>query len=70
MLNGVDLGSWATRVTPSFIAPEGQGWGGQLDHKDGPLTAAALANHWMVSRIVVEAVTVGEVVSVPTMVTV
>jgi hypothetical protein len=24
-LNGVDLGTWATRVTPSFIALEGQG---------------------------------------------
>jgi hypothetical protein len=25
-LNGVDLGTWAARVTPSFIAIEGQGW--------------------------------------------
>jgi hypothetical protein len=26
MLNGVDLGTWATRIAPSFIAIEGQGW--------------------------------------------
>jgi hypothetical protein len=30
MLNGVDLGTWATRVTPSFIALEGQGWADNL----------------------------------------
>jgi hypothetical protein len=26
VLNGATLGSWTTRVTPSFIAIEGQGW--------------------------------------------
>jgi hypothetical protein len=30
MLNGVDLGTWAARLTPSFIAFEGQGWGDNL----------------------------------------
>lgn len=29
-VNGVDLGTWATRVTPSFIAFEGQGWADDL----------------------------------------
>ncbi|HZX64903.1 MAG TPA: hypothetical protein VFE76_05890, partial [Myxococcales bacterium] len=30
MLNGVDLGTWAARLTPNFIAFEGQGWGDNL----------------------------------------
>jgi len=30
MLDGVDLGTWAARITPSFIAFEGQGWADDL----------------------------------------
>ncbi|MFL5416055.1 MAG: hypothetical protein ACJ78Y_08665 [Myxococcales bacterium] len=30
MLNGFDLGTWAARLTPSFIAFEGQGWADDL----------------------------------------
>jgi hypothetical protein len=29
-LDGVDLGTWAARVSPSFIAIEGQGWADDL----------------------------------------
>jgi hypothetical protein len=29
-LKGVDLGTWAARVSPSFIALEGQGWADDL----------------------------------------
>jgi len=30
VVNGADLGTWASRVTPSFIAFEGQGWADDL----------------------------------------
>jgi len=35
-LNGVDLGTWATRVTTSFVALEGQGWADDVIVRTAP----------------------------------
>jgi len=35
-LKAVDLGTWATRVTPSFIALEGQGWADDVIARAAP----------------------------------
>jgi hypothetical protein len=35
-LNGVDLGTWATRVTTTFIALEGQGWADNVVVRTAP----------------------------------